>query len=94
MIVISNKPFTAWGQTFVDPVVAAVMMDFVHHPEILSLKGDSYRSRDKKLSDHKPKSSPATALAWYQVANFSTGNSGMLFDGCQQVSKPYDSGRD
>ena len=33
----------------------------VHHAEILSLKGDSYRLRDKKLVGSKPK--VATALA-------------------------------
>lgn len=44
-----------------DPVVAAAMIDrLVHHGEILSLKGDSYRLRDKKLPDHKARSAPAT----------------------------------
>jgi DNA replication protein DnaC len=62
VIVTSNKPFTAWGEIFVDPVVAAAMIDrLVHHAEILSLKGDSYRLRDKKLVGSKPK--VATALA-------------------------------
>jgi DNA replication protein DnaC len=58
VIVTSNKPFTAWGEIFGDPVVAAAMIDrLVHHAEILSLKGDSYRLRDKKLADRKPRSS-------------------------------------
>jgi DNA replication protein DnaC len=50
MIVTSNKPFSAWGEIFGDEVVAAAMIDrLVHHAEILALKGDSYRLRDKDL---------------------------------------------
>src|SRR5215212_506862 len=50
MIVTSNKPFSSWGEIFGDEVVAAAMIDrLVHHAEILALKGDSYRLRDKDL---------------------------------------------
>jgi DNA replication protein DnaC len=50
MIVTSNKPFSAWGEIFGDEVTATAMIDrLVHHAEILSLKGDSYRLRDKDL---------------------------------------------
>lgn len=50
LIVTSNKPFSAWGEIFGDEVVAAAMIDrLVHHAEILALKGDSYRLRDKEL---------------------------------------------
>ena len=50
VIVTSNKPFSAWGKIFSDEVVAASMIDrLVHHSEILALKGDSYRLRDKDL---------------------------------------------
>jgi len=50
MIVTSNKPFSARGEIFGDDVVAAAMIDrLVHHAEILALKGDSYRPRDKDL---------------------------------------------
>jgi len=39
-------------------VVAAAMIDrLVHHAEILSLKGDSYRLKDRDLGRAKP--SPA-----------------------------------
>jgi DNA replication protein DnaC len=51
LIVTSNKPFSAWGEIFGDDVVAAAMIDrLVHHAEILALKGDSYRLRDKDLA--------------------------------------------
>ena len=50
MIVTSNKPFSGWGEIFGDEVVAVAMIDrLVHHSEILALKGDSYRLRDKDL---------------------------------------------
>jgi len=55
LIVTSNKPFSAWGEIFGDEVVAAAMIDrLVHHAEILSLKGDSYRLRDKDLGSPPP----------------------------------------
>jgi DNA replication protein DnaC len=51
LIVTSNKPFSAWGEIFGDDVVAAAMIDrLVHHAEILALKGDSYRLKDRDLA--------------------------------------------
>jgi DNA replication protein DnaC len=56
MIVTSNKPFSAWGEIFGDEVTAVAMIDrLVHHAEILSLKGDSYRLRDKDLGAPPPR---------------------------------------
>jgi DNA replication protein DnaC len=56
MIVTSNKTFSAWGEIFGDEVVAAAMIDrLVHHAEILALKGDSYRLRDKDLGAPPPR---------------------------------------
>jgi DNA replication protein DnaC len=50
MIVTSNKPFSAWGEIFGDDMAATAMIDrLIHHSEILSLKGDSYRLRGKEL---------------------------------------------
>src|ERR671910_3640213 len=51
MIVTSNKPFSGWGEIFGDDIVAAAMIDrLVHHAEILALKGDSYRLKDRDLA--------------------------------------------
>src|SRR5438132_7846179 len=62
LIVTSNKPFSAWGEIFGDEVVAAAMIDrLVHHAEILSLKGDSYRLRDRDLGGRPPARDPETA---------------------------------
>ena len=55
LIVTSNKPFSAWGEIFGDDVVAAAMIDrLVHHAEIVSLRGDSYRLKDKDLGGTTP----------------------------------------
>jgi DNA replication protein DnaC len=49
-IVTSNKPFGRWGEVFGDAVVAAAMIDrLVHHAEVISMKGDSYRLKDRDL---------------------------------------------
>ncbi len=48
-MVTSNLPFGRWGETFSDDVVAAAMIDrLVHHAEVLTLTGDSYRTRQRR----------------------------------------------
>jgi hypothetical protein len=43
--------FSGWGEIFGDEVTAAAMIDrLVHHAEILALKGDSYRLKDRDLA--------------------------------------------
>jgi DNA replication protein DnaC len=60
MIVTSNKPFSKWGEIFGDDMVATAMIDrLIHHAEILSLKGDSYRLRGKDLG---PRPAPPADL--------------------------------
>jgi DNA replication protein DnaC len=50
LIVTSNKPCGRWGEVFGDDVVAAAMIDrLVHHAEVVALKGDSYRLKDRDL---------------------------------------------
>jgi DNA replication protein DnaC len=50
LIVTSNKPFGRWGEVFGDDVVAAAMIDrLVHHAEVIALKGDSCRLKDRDL---------------------------------------------
>lgn len=48
LIVSSNKTFSAWAEIFGDAVAVEAMVDrLVHHSHILTLKGDSYRLKDK-----------------------------------------------
>jgi DNA replication protein DnaC len=49
LIVNSNKTFSAWTEIFGDAVAVAALVDrLVHHAEIITLKGDSYRLKGKK----------------------------------------------
>ncbi len=55
LIVTSNKPFGRWGEVFGDDVVAAAMIDrLVHHAEVINLRGDSYRLKDRDLGRVPP----------------------------------------
>lgn len=48
-MVTSDLPFGRWGETFSDDVVAAAMIDrLVHHTEVLTLTGHSYRTRERR----------------------------------------------
>jgi DNA replication protein DnaC len=47
LVLTSNLPFARWGDVFGDQVVASAMIDrIVHHAEVLTLKGSSYRLRN------------------------------------------------
>lgn len=49
ILVTSNLPFGRWGETFSDDVVATAMIDrIVHHAEVLTLSGDSYRTHGRR----------------------------------------------
>lgn len=49
ILVTSNMPFGRWGEIFADDIVAAAMIDrLVHHAEVLTLDGDSYRTRARR----------------------------------------------
>jgi DNA replication protein DnaC len=55
VIVTSNKPFGRWGETFGDDIVAAAMIDrLVHHADVVALKGDSYRLKNRDLGRVTP----------------------------------------
>lgn len=50
IILTSNRPFSDWGAIFGDATTAAAIIDrLIHHAEIISLKGASYRTRGKEV---------------------------------------------
>ena len=50
LIMTSNLPFARWGDVFGDLTIASAMIDrIVHHADVISLKGNSYR-----LKQHQP----------------------------------------
>lgn len=62
ILVTSNMPFGRWGEIFSDDIVAAAMIDrLVHHAEVLSLSGESYRTRARRDLIAKATSGPSDA---------------------------------
>jgi DNA replication protein DnaC len=50
LVLTSNLPFSGWAGVFGDQVVAAAMIDrIVHHADVLTLKGASYRLRGRGI---------------------------------------------
>src|SRR6478735_858068 len=50
LVLTSNLPFSGWGGVFGDQAVAAAMIDrIVHHADVLTLKGASYRLRNRGI---------------------------------------------
>lgn len=42
-------PFGRWGEVFADDVVAAALTDrLVHHAEVITIDGDSYRTKTRR----------------------------------------------
>ena len=47
LILTSNLPFSGWGEVYGNHVVASAMIDrIVHHAEVITLKGGSYRLKN------------------------------------------------
>jgi len=48
IILTSNKPFGKWGEIMADDAIATATLDrLLHHSQVVSLKGDSYRMKDR-----------------------------------------------
>jgi DNA replication protein DnaC len=48
IIITSNKQFSKWAELMSDEAVATAMLDrLLHHSHVISLKGDSYRMKDR-----------------------------------------------
>jgi DNA replication protein DnaC len=48
IIITSNRGFEAWGEILGDAMVAAALIDrLVHHATMVTLKGKSYRLRER-----------------------------------------------
>jgi DNA replication protein DnaC len=49
IILTSNKSFADWGEILGDSIIASAILDrLLHHSTIFSIKGSSYRLREKK----------------------------------------------
>lgn len=60
MLVTSNRAVGEWGTVFGDPVVATAILDrLLHHSHVITIRGDSYRLREKRRSGLLPKTAQA-----------------------------------
>jgi DNA replication protein DnaC len=51
LLVTSNRSVGEWGEVFGDPVVATAILDrLLHHSHVVTIRGDSYRLREKRRS--------------------------------------------
>jgi DNA replication protein DnaC len=51
VLVTSNRSVVEWGTVFGDPVVATAILDrLLHHSHVVTIRGDSYRLREKRRS--------------------------------------------
>jgi DNA replication protein DnaC len=56
IIVTSNRGFEAWGEILGDAMVAAALIDrLVHHATMITLKGKSYRLRERAANSNTPR---------------------------------------
>ena len=51
VLISSNRPVEEWDEVFGDQVVAAAILDrLLHHSHVVTIRGDSYRLREKRRS--------------------------------------------
>ena len=51
MLITSNRAVGEWGTVLGDPVVATAILDrLLHHSHVVTIRGDSYRLREKRRS--------------------------------------------
>ncbi|NVN10929.1 IS21-like element helper ATPase IstB [Nguyenibacter vanlangensis] len=51
ILLTSNRSVGEWGEVFGDPVVATAILDrLLHHSTVITIRGDSYRLREKRRS--------------------------------------------
>ena len=51
ILITSNRSVGEWGSVFGDPVVATAILDrLLHHSTVITIRGDSYRLREKRRS--------------------------------------------
>jgi len=59
ILLTCNRDFKKWNEIFADSVVAAAIIErLVHHSQIITLKGRSYRLKDKKELEEEMPSTP------------------------------------
>ena len=51
LLITSNRAVAEWGTVFGDPVVATAILDhLLHHSHVVTIRGESFRLREKRRS--------------------------------------------
>jgi DNA replication protein DnaC len=62
LLVTSNRAIGEWGTVLGDPVVATAILDrLLHHSHVITIRGDSYRLREKRRAGLVIKSEATSA---------------------------------
>jgi DNA replication protein DnaC len=60
LLLTSNRSVTEWGTVFGDPVVATAILDrLLHHSHVVTIRGDSFRLREKRRAGLIGQAAPA-----------------------------------
>ncbi len=60
LLLTSNRSVGEWGTVFGDPVVATAILDrLLHHSQVVTIRGDSYRLREKRRAGLLGQAAPA-----------------------------------
>jgi DNA replication protein DnaC len=55
IILTSNRSFAEWGALLGDEVLATALLDrLLHHAEVITINGQSYRMKDRRLAEPAP----------------------------------------
>jgi DNA replication protein DnaC len=53
ILITSNLPFSRWGETLGDGIIAGATIDrLVHHAHVISIDGDSYHTRNRRATNN------------------------------------------
>ncbi|MBK1716661.1 IS21-like element helper ATPase IstB [Thiocystis violacea] len=64
VLITSNRPVGEWGQVFGDAVAATAILDrLLHHSQVITIRGDSYRLREKRRSGRLQKDAAPTPIS-------------------------------
>jgi DNA replication protein DnaC len=80
ILITSNRSVGEWGSVFGDSVVATAILDrLLHHSTVMTIRGDSYRLREKRHSGLLQKAGVAvetneTTNQWGQLFNSARGS--------------------
>jgi DNA replication protein len=76
-ILTSNISFAEWGGLLGDDVLATALLDrLLHHAEVISINGRSYRMRQRMLADQPPKPPEKTEKNGRSQRNGGNGGDG------------------